>query len=160
MVQVVQCPFISRIQHLAVDVDIHVLDMLFNIRGPKLLARVEMHQGRMLRNVVGDIFQDSPSIIDVSLSVLFDRLVSLPTKRPAPKIVPFVFVFTVPSRCRILPQVVKAAYTKPAACLAVQEIWTAVYPSAIASSSFGASFTGIEHSRDQPYCKGYNEEQR
>lgn len=69
LVEVIEGPFVGLIEHFAVDRDIHVLNVFPDVRGPELLARVEVDEGRVLGDIVGYVLEYLASLGRVALHV-------------------------------------------------------------------------------------------
>lgn len=139
----------------------HVLDVLTNVGGPKLLARVEVHKGGMIENILGNVSEDPPSLLWVSLhirplvfsqfrvwgvklSILFPRTVHALAIRTLAQFYSQKLIFGVVvedggERGRVPSQVVQATKTDPSAGLAVPEVGTAADPESITSATLRAS---------------------
>lgn len=141
--------------------DSHVFDVLANVGGPKLLARVEVYQRGMIKNILGNVSEDPPSLLWVSLhirplafsqfrvwgvelSILLPRTVHALAIHAlaqfhSQKLIFRVVVEDGREHGRVPSQVVQATKTNPSAGLAVPEVGTAANPESVTSATLGAS---------------------
>jgi hypothetical protein len=95
LVQVMESPLLGRVERFVVDLDSHVLDMLADVRGPELFARVKVNQRCVLHNIVGNVAKDPSAVVEVPLGVLTRNVLGLPRQRPTLQLTPFGLVLVV-----------------------------------------------------------------
>lgn len=163
--QVVQRHILGRIQALVIDGDNHVLNMLANVRGPKLLARVEVHQRGMVDNILGDFLEylatllriplhvplGAPASWAVKFSIFLPGNVHTLSQFYSQLVGVFFGVFFEDGRehGRVPSQMVQTTQAYPSTCLAIQEVWATADPKPVTSATLRSSSCRIEDNREE-----------